>query len=71
MLVPAASGCYLYLYCIYYFFVNLDIQGTVPQLLYFSYMGLVALCFSFVTGTVGYLATLWFVRRIYGAIRVD
>jgi transmembrane 9 superfamily member 2/4 len=71
MLVPAASGCYLYAYCIYYFLVDLDMEGTVPQLLYFGYMGLVALMFSFVTGTTGYLATLWFVRKIYGAIRVD
>ena len=71
MLVPAASGCYLYAYCIYYFLANLEMEGTVPQLLYFGYMGIVALLFSFVTGTTGYLATLWFVRKIYGAIRVD
>ena len=71
LLTPAASGCYLYAYCIYYFINNLNMPDTVPQLLYFGYMGLVALAFSFVTGTVGYLATLWFVRKIYSAIRVD
>jgi transmembrane 9 superfamily protein 2/4 len=59
-LVPAASGCYLYAYCIYYFLNHLSMEGTVPQLLYFSYMGLVALVFSFVTGAAGYLASLWF-----------
>jgi len=35
-LVPAASGCYLYAYCVYYFFTNLNMEGTVPQMLYFG-----------------------------------
>ena len=70
-LVPAASGCYLYAYCVYFFFTLLNIDEGVPQLLYFSYMGLIALFFSFVTGTAGYLASFYFVRAIYGAVRVD
>jgi transmembrane 9 superfamily protein 2/4 len=70
-LVPAASGCYLYAYCIYFFFMSLNIDEGVPQLLYFSYMGLIALAFSFVTGTVGYMSTSSFVRSIYGSVRVD
>jgi transmembrane 9 superfamily protein 2/4 len=70
-LVPAASGVYLYAYCVFYYSVNLEITGWVSQMLYFGYMGLIALAFSFVTGVTGYLATLWFVRTIYGAIKVD
>jgi peptidoglycan/LPS O-acetylase OafA/YrhL len=68
MLVPAASGCYLYAYCVHYFLVNLNMPGTVPQLLYFSYMGLVALVFSFVTGTAGYLASLGFLFFVGASI---
>jgi transmembrane 9 superfamily protein 2/4 len=71
MLVPGASGVYLYLYCMFYYAVNLQISGWVSQMLYFGYMGLVALAFSFITGTVGFLATFWFVRTIYGAIKVS
>lgn len=51
--------------------VNLEIEGPVPQMLYFGYMGLVAAAFTFITGVTGYLATFWFVRKIYGAIKVD
>ena len=69
-LVPAASGLYLYAYCVFYYSVNLDIEGTVPKLLYFGYMGLVALIFTFITAVTGYLATFAFVRTIYGAIKV-
>jgi len=35
-LVPAASGVYLYAYCVYYFFANLNMEGHVPQMLYFG-----------------------------------
>ena len=70
MLVPGASGIYLYAYCIFYYSVNLDMEGNVPRMLYFGYMGLVALAFTFVTGVTGYMATFWFVRTIYGAIKV-
>ena len=71
MLVPGTSGAYLFGYCVFYYAVNLDITNTVSQMLYFGYMGLIALAFSFVTGTVGYLATASFVRQIYASVRVD
>jgi len=71
MLVPGASGVYLYAYCIFYYSVNLDITGPVPKMLYFGYMGIVAAAFTLVTAVVGYLATFAFVRRIYAAIKVD
>jgi transmembrane 9 superfamily protein 2/4 len=70
-LVPAASGVYLYGYCAFYFATNLEMSGLVPGLLYFGYMGLVALMFSLITGTTGFMATLWFNRTIYSAVKVD
>ena len=74
--MPAASGCYLYAYCVYYFQINLSgmangANGDISMLLYFGYMGLVALAFSFITGFVGYASTLWFTRTIYAQVRVD
>ena len=53
MLVPGASGLYLYAYCIFYYSVNLDITGTVPKMLYFGYMGLVAAAFTLVRRLLG------------------
>jgi len=70
MLAPGASGVYLYAYCIFYYMANLEVTGWVSQLLYFGYMGLVACVFTFITGATGFLATFWFVRTIYSAIKV-
>ena len=71
VLVPGGSGIYLYAYCIWYFIYDLDVTGWVSVTLYFGYMGLVALFFSFITGVTGFLATFWFTRKIYASIKVD
>ena len=70
-LSDGSSAGYLFLYSIWYFCSKLHITGVVPTLLYFSYMGMAALTFFLLTGCVGFFACLWFVRKIYGAIKVD
>ena len=70
-LSAASSGGYLFLYAVWYFWAKLHISGPVGAVLYFAYMSMVALTFSLLTGSVGFFACLWFVRKIYGAIKVD
>ena len=40
-------------------------------MLYFGYMFIIALSFFLLTGCIGFWACFWFVRKIYGAIKVD
>jgi transmembrane 9 superfamily protein 2/4 len=70
-LSSGSSGVYLFLYSIWYFHAKLNIQEFVSIILYFSYMAMIALTFSITTGAVGFFSCLWFVRKIYGAIKVD
>lgn len=65
-----SSAVYLFLYSIYYY-TKLDIHGFVSTILYFGYMTIISYGFFCLTGTVGFLATFWFVRRIYGAVKFD
>ena len=44
-------------------------QGGVTYLLYFGYMGMLSLAILLVTGSVGFLASLWFTKTIYGSIK--
>lgn len=69
-LSAGSSGIYLFIYSIY-FFAKLEIEGFVPTVLYFSYMLMISVTFSIVTGAIGFFACLWFVRLIYSAIKVD
>lgn len=54
-----------------YFSSTLEIMGVVSTMLYFCYMFITSLLFTLATGTVGFLASWWFVLQIYGAVKVD
>ncbi len=43
----------------------------MSSLLYFGYMTMIAFTFFLLTGSIGFVACLTFVRRIYSAIKVD
>lgn len=70
-LSAGSSAGYLFLYSVWYFFSKLHITGLVGTTLYFSYMLMISISFFLMTGSIGFLSSLWFVRKIYGAIKVD
>jgi transmembrane 9 superfamily protein 2/4 len=43
----------------------------MTYLLYFGYMALICACMFLVLGTVGAMTSLWFIRTIFGTIKVD
>ncbi|XP_027772647.1 transmembrane 9 superfamily member 7-like [Solanum pennellii] len=70
-LTSGSSALYLFLYSIYYFCSELEISKLVSGILYFGYMLIGAYAFFVVTGTIGFLACLWFIRKIYSAVKID
>merc|ERR1712137_114303 len=68
-LTAGASAFYLFLYSVWYYWSKLNITGIVPTVLYFAYMIMVCITFSLITGAVGLYSCLWFVKKIYGAIK--
>ena len=71
-------------YSVFYFVTKLEIDEFVPTLLYFSYTVImvrdvnVNLNFQFqvatfwlLTGTIGFYAAYTFIRKIYGAVKID
>lgn len=62
---------YIMLYSFWYYLTELEMDGFVPVLIYFSYMGVLSLTFFLVTGSIGYFSCLWFTQKIYGSIKVD
>jgi len=70
-LTSGASAVYLLAYSAYYFHSKLEIAKLVPTILYFAYMGTLSAGFFVLTGTVGFLATLVFVRTIYASLKLD
>jgi transmembrane 9 superfamily protein 2/4 len=70
-LVGGSSAAYVYAYSIFYYATKLEIVDLIPTLLYFSYTALIAISFAFITSTVGFYASYWFVCKIYGAVKID
>jgi len=70
-LVSASSGVYVLLYSWLYFTTKLQIEKMVSILLYFGYMFIMSAVFFLVTGAIGMVSTFFFVRAIYGSIKVD
>jgi len=66
-----SSAVYLFLYSIIYFNSRLNIEKTTSVLLYFGTMWQISFCFFLVTGAIGFLSSLYFVRAIYSSIKVD
>ncbi|KAK8051074.1 endomembrane protein 70 [Apiospora rasikravindrae] len=63
--VGGGSAVWVFLYCVWYYFVKLHITGFVSSMLFFSYSFMACCVYGLLTGTVGFLTAYTFVRRIY------
>jgi len=70
-LTSGFTAFYLAIYCVHYFITKLDIGGSASTFLYFGYTSVMVFCFFLLTGTIGFLACFWFVRKIYSVVKVD
>lgn len=67
----ATSGVYVMLYAIYYFHSRLSLSHTTGSLVYFGYSFIMAYACFILTGAVGFMASFFFLRKIYASIKVD
>eukprot|EP01080_Neovahlkampfia_damariscottae_P001652 gene1652-12777_t len=71
-LTPASSSIYLFLYSIFYFSTKLSsVTNITMMLVFFGYTAILCLFFFILTGTVGFFSTFWFIKSIYGSIKVE
>ena len=69
--VAGSSGVYLFLYSVLYFLVELSLTRFSSVVLYLGYMLVMSIGYSLITGTIGFLATFYFIRLIYSLIKVE
>lgn len=69
--VGGASGVWIFVYSVWYYWTRLHIDGFTSSLLFFSYSALACAVYAMATGTIGFLTAYVFVRRIYGGVKVD
>ncbi|KAH9363566.1 hypothetical protein HPB48_005901 [Haemaphysalis longicornis] len=69
-LTSGSSALYLFFYCVRYFY-QLSLTGAASTVLYFGYSAIIVILVFLLTGTAGFLSCFWFVRVIYGVVKVD
>ena len=65
-----SSGVYLFLYSIFYY-TTFGGTSLFALITYLSYSLLISLVFTLLTGSVGFISSFQFVRKIYAAVKVD
>jgi len=71
MVCGGSTGAFIYGYCFYYFFARSDMTGFMQTSFFFGYMLMICYGFFLMLGTIGYRASLAFVRHIYKAIKCE
>jgi len=66
-----SSALYFFLYSCYYYTMQMPVFKFVTAVVYFGYSLMAVSAFFVVTGTIGFLASLYFTRAIYGTVKVD
>jgi len=69
--VSGSSSFYIFLYAFFYYATRIQYVAFVPGLIYFTYVTVSCLIYFLCTGTIGFLACYFALRRIYGAVKVD
>lgn len=66
-----ATSFFVYLYCFFFLVTESKMTGFLQLSFYFGYMGLLCYAVFLMLGTVGFYASLSFVRQIYRSIKCD
>ncbi|CAK5281733.1 unnamed protein product [Mycena citricolor] len=70
-LTGGGSAFWLLAYGLFFWASRLSLHSLSSAILYLGYLFLLVLLDFLVTGTIGFLASYWAVRRLYSAIRID
>eukprot|EP00244_Chara_vulgaris_P011221 TRINITY_DN547_c0_g1_i4.p1 TRINITY_DN547_c0_g1~~TRINITY_DN547_c0_g1_i4.p1 ORF type:complete len:692 (+),score=110.61 TRINITY_DN547_c0_g1_i4:247-2076(+) len=66
-----STAFFIFGYCFYYYLARSDMKGFMQTSFFFGYMACVCYGFFLMLGSVGYRASLLFVRHIYRAIKCE
>jgi transmembrane 9 superfamily protein 2/4 len=70
-LTAGGNALYTYCYSLFWFRSLEASKMLITYMLYFGYMFLICTAIFLVTGSVGMLTSFWFIRKIFGSIKVD
>ncbi|KAG5497359.1 hypothetical protein JIQ42_03845 [Leishmania sp. Namibia] len=70
-LVPGGAGLHMLCMSLIFFASHVTVSSVASAVLFFAYMGMVSYMYGMAAGAVGVMASIAFVRKIYGSIKID
>lgn len=70
-LVGGGSSFWLFAYGIFFWSTRMELPGLSNKILFLGYLLLISLVDFLLFGAIGFFASYMYIRRIYGAIRID
>ncbi|KAG5494094.1 hypothetical protein JKF63_01929 [Porcisia hertigi] len=67
----SVTGFYLFVYSFFFLKRSLQIRALSSIILFLGYMLGVSVMFGMAVGSIGFLGSLWLVRRMYNSIKAD
>lgn len=67
----ASTSLYVFIYGVYFFLFRTNMFGLTQTCFYFGYTILLSFFLGAICGTIGYIAGSYFVRSIFGNIKLD
>lgn len=64
-------GCSIYIFIHSILFTQFKLRSIVTIVLYVGYSFLLSMIAALITGSIGFMANMYFVRKIYSSIKVD
>ena len=71
VLCGGSTAAFIYSYCFYYFHARSEMDGLLQTSFFFGYMFCVCWVFFLMLGAIGWRSSLWFIRKIYRAIKAE
>ncbi|ODQ63668.1 hypothetical protein NADFUDRAFT_48014 [Nadsonia fulvescens var. elongata DSM 6958] len=70
-IASGACAFYIFFHAVVYWGTKLRLSGITSNILYLGYSMLISFIFFILTGSVGFIASFFFVRKIYATIKID
>ncbi|GCE99961.1 transmembrane 9 super member 1 [Zygosaccharomyces mellis] len=69
--IIGGCGCAIYVFIHSILFTKFKLGGFTTVILYLGYSALISVLCCIVTGSIGFISSMFFIRKIYSSIKVD
>eukprot|EP00558_Chaetoceros_sp_UNC1202_P008496 CAMPEP_0197240022 /NCGR_PEP_ID=MMETSP1429-20130617/6386_1 /TAXON_ID=49237 /ORGANISM="Chaetoceros sp., Strain UNC1202" /LENGTH=727 /DNA_ID=CAMNT_0042699585 /DNA_START=201 /DNA_END=2384 /DNA_ORIENTATION=- len=67
----ATFAIWLFIHSLWYLTFQMKLVGLMSVIVYVTYMAMISLAMGLFCGSISFLSTFWFTKKIYGTVKLD